>query len=212
MMDDKSSFEEALLSLDRVKAKEIVLSLSERNGAMATIENVVVPVLSHIGAGWESGELALAQIYMSGRLCEELIDIILPPADSHRINHPNMAIAVLEDHHTLGESIIYSLIRASGFEIRDYGHGVTVEDLVQHVVDDKIEVLLISVLMLRSALRVKVLTEELKRRGLNTKVVVGGAPFRFDPNLWQEVGAIAVGLNGNDAIRIVTLLLEESQS
>lgn len=212
MSEQNREFEEALLSLDRVKAKDIILSLSEKNGAMTTVENVVVPVLSHIGEGWESGELALAQIYMSGRLCEELIDIILPPADHHRTSQPKMAIAVLEDHHTLGESIIYSLLRASGFAIRDYGHGVTVDQLVQHVIDDNIEVLLISVLMLRSALRVKDLTSELKSRGLNTKVVVGGAPFRFDPDMWQEVGATAVGINGNDAIRIVTQLLEEAQS
>ena len=212
MADENKAFEEALLSLDRVKAKEIILSLSEKNGAMATVESVVVPTLSRIGEGWESGELALAQIYMSGRLCEELIDTILPPADPQRISQPNMAIAVLEDHHTLGENIIYSILRASGFELNNYGHGVTVEDLVQHVVDDKIEVLLVSVLMLRSALRVKDLTTELKIRGLNTRVVVGGAPFRFDPNMWQEVGATAVGNNGNEAVQIVSNMMKEAQS
>jgi methanogenic corrinoid protein MtbC1 len=41
--------------------------------------------------------------------------------------------------------------------------------------------------MLPSALKVKRIQEETK--GLKTKIIVGGAPFRLDPELWKEVGA-----------------------
>lgn len=212
MSGPDSLFEEALLSLDRVRAQDLIHSLSEQSGAMNTVETVVAPVLSRIGEGWERGDVALAQVYMSGRLCEELIDQILPPADPQRIDQPNMAIAVLEDHHTLGKNIVYSLLRASGYELKDYGHGVTVDALVKSVVDDEIEVLLLSVLMLRSALRVKAVVSELQKLNLNTKVVVGGAPFRFDPELWKEVGATAVGNSGNEAIQVVANLMRGAGS
>ena len=210
MLEHAKLFEAALLSLDRLKAKEIILSQSEQNGAMKTIEKLVVPVLSRIGDGWENGDLSLAQIYMSGKLCEELISQVMPATQSHQKQQTRMAIAVLEDHHTLGKNIIYSILRANGFELIDYGNGVTVEALVQKVIDDKIDVLLISVLMLRAALRVKVLVTQLTNNGLNTKVIVGGAPFRFDNNLWREVAATASGNNGKEALQIVRKIVKGS--
>jgi hypothetical protein len=33
--------------------------------------------------------------------------------------------------------------------------------------------------------------------------VVGGAPFRFDDQLWREVGADAMGLSASDALKIL---------
>ena len=41
------------------------------------------------------------------------------------------------------------------------------------------------------------------------KVVVGGAPFLFDDQLWQEVGADAMGKSAADAVAIVTRLMGE---
>jgi len=38
---------------------------------------------------------------------------------------------------------------------------------------------------------------------------VGGAPFIFDPNLWQEVGADAMGRNAADAIKLLQKYEEE---
>ncbi len=209
MPEHAKLFEEALLSLDRLKTKEILFSLSEQQGVMKSIETLIVPVLSRIGDGWENGELSLAQIYMSGKLCEELILQVLPPNDSQQKHQTKIAIAVLEDHHTLGKNIIFSILRANGFELTDYGNGITVEDLVEKIIKDDIEVLLISVLMLRAALRVKDLVLLLKKHKLHTKVIVGGAPFRFDSNLWTEVGATASGNNGKEALEIVHNMVDE---
>jgi len=210
MSEQNSQFEKALLSLDRITATEIVTTQCKKIGAMAAVEKIIVPTLEKIGDGWEFGDLSLAQIYMSGKLCEELIDNILPANDPQRHSNANMAIAVLEDHHTLGKNIIYSTLRANGFELTDYGNGITVEALVERAIDDDTNILLISVLMLRSALRVSNLVDELKKRNANIKIVVGGAPFRFDDKLWQEVGATACGNNGKDAIKIVRQLTSEA--
>ena len=135
---------------------------------MLKIENIVLPALERIGKGWEEGRVSLAQVYMSGRICEEVIDRILPPSHPQRKDQPPMAIVVLEDHHLLGKKIIYSALRASGYELLNYGQ-MDVETVVRNVKTDGIEILLISVLMLPSALKVKQLRNALEREGLNTK-------------------------------------------
>lgn len=200
--------EHALLSLDRVTVNHIFLEFHTDLTPIARVEQLIVPVLEHIGTGWEEGRVSLAQVYMSGRLCEEIVDTFLPPTDSARTDMPPMAIAVLEDYHFLGLRLVYSSLRASGFALRNYGH-CDLEELVKHVIDDGIRILLISTLMLPSALRVKELRRRLRELNHPVTLIVGGAPFRFDATLWQEVEADAMGANAAEAASLLTRLIEE---
>ena len=198
-------FEQALLAVDRLGARNILLE-SQTQGPMQSVEGLIIPALERIGADWEQGRVALSQVYMSGRICEELIDDILPPGSPTRKSQPRMAIAVLEDYHLLGKRIVYSALRASGFEMLDYGR-VGVDELVQRVQNDGVKILLLSTLMLPSALRVRDLRAKLDMNGNgHVKIVVGGAPFRFDEQLWREVGADAMGKSASEAARIITTL------
>jgi len=197
--------EGALLALDRVAVGRLLAAASP----LSHVEHLIVPVLERIGAKWEEGQVSLSQVYMSGRLCEELVDSILPPADFSRKSVPPMAIAALDDYHLLGLRLVYSAMRASGFALINYGR-TDIAQLVQLVKADGIRILLISVLMLPSALRVGKLREALEAQGCHLKLVVGGAPFRFDENLWREVGADAFGNTASDAIAVVTRLCEEA--
>jgi methanogenic corrinoid protein MtbC1 len=169
---------------------------------------MIVPALEHIGAGWEDGTISLAQVYMCGCFCEEMVDTILPLADPSRTDYPPMAIAVLEDYHFLGLRIVYSALRASGFSLLNYGR-CDVEQLVNRVLADGIRLLLISTLMVPSALRVKAVRDRLQTAGHPIKIIVGGAPFRFDAQLWQEVGADAMGASAGEAVGILHRLAKE---
>ncbi len=198
----EEAFEQALLSLNRLEAKRIA---EESSGALSPIEfveTVVARSLDSIGREWEKGDVALSQVYMSGRICEEIVEALLPPGNPQRKDQPAMAIAVLDDYHMLGKRIVYSALRAGGFDLHDYGR-VTVDQAIQRTKDDNIKILLISVLMLNSALHVRNLVAEMREAGLHTKVVVGGAPFIFDTNLWKEVHADAMGHRASEAIEIV---------
>ena len=57
--------------------------------------------------------------------------------------------------------------------------------------------------MLRSALRVSDVKKQLQQQGVKTKIIVGGAPFRFDAQLWQEVGADATATNTQQLLPIL---------
>lgn len=200
-------FQQALLSMDRLEAQSILDNLAPQEDTMQYVEKLVVPVLERIGDLWEQGQLPLAQIYMSGRICEELIDQYLPPASPQRISQPNIAIAILDDYHTLGKFIIYSTLRASGIEIQDFGT-LDTEALILKVIENDIKILLISVLMFSSANHIQELCKRLKQEHPTTRVIVGGAPFRFDSHLYQQVGADAVGTNTAEAIRETFKMIE----
>lgn len=201
-------FGRALLALDRMTARGILKHPAIRLAPIDRIDRIVVPALEQIGTKWEQGDIALSQVYLGGKLCEELVDLILPPADPARRDQPKIAIAVLEDVHLLGKRIVYMTLRASGFELLDYGP-VQIPDLVTKVKNDHIKILLISTLMLPSALRIKEAGEQLRRAAPGIRIIVGGAPFRFDKELWKEVGADAVAMTAQDTVRLVKKFMGE---
>lgn len=203
-------FEQALLTLDRLRARSVLMSAPDAMTAIQVADRVAGPALERIGAGWEEGRVALSQVYMSGRICEELIAEILPPDSPDRRDRPKMAIAVLQDHHLLGKRIVYSALRAAGYEISDYGR-VDVFDLVERIRADGVRILLISTLMLNSALRIKEVRRRLDQAGAEVKIIVGGAPFRFDTYLWRDVGADAMGYTATDAITLINQITGGAQ-
>lgn len=195
----RGEFERALLASDRVTAGRLVEELFDADDPFGAVEGLVVPVLENIGAGWERGDRALAQVYMSGRICEELVDRVLTRDRHLRIDSPRVAIAVLDDFHMLGKRLVYSVLRAAGYDVRDFGR-MEPAPLLERLHSEPVDVLLLSVLMLPSALRVP---EVVRGLPAGVRLGVGGAPFRLDPELGREVGAHAVGGTAADAVSIV---------
>ena len=209
MQEIINDFENALLSLDRLKVKDILIKYSTSNDFIDTLEKIVVPTMESLGLKWESGEIALSQIYMGGRICEEIVDEVLPQTTFTRVDDPNLGLVVFNDYHTLGKRIVYTFLRASGYEVVDYGQQSDIETLIKSLKDDNIEILLISVLMLNSALHIKELIEKIKQEKLDIKVIVGGAPFRFDKDLANEIGADAFATNASKVIDVIEKLKDK---
>ncbi|MFH0975809.1 MAG: cobalamin-dependent protein [Spirochaetota bacterium] len=201
--------EQALLSLDRIEFKRLMTGRDGNPLPIQEIEAVIVPTLERIGSGWEEGRISLSQVYMSGRLCEELIDAILPFSDTETTVKPSMAIAALGDYHLLGTRLVYSVLHSSGFKLLNYGRQDT-DALAEKIKADGITIMLVSVLMLNSALHVKDLRTRLNDSGCKVKLVVGGAPFRLDKQLWSEVGADATSNTAAGAADTVRRLIQEA--
>ncbi|MBA4372375.1 MAG: cobalamin-binding protein [Thermodesulfovibrio sp.] len=189
-MNQENDLYKALLSLDRLAINSIYRAAGETCSPVEIMEKLFTPALERIGEDWFLGKVSLSQVYMSSRICEEIVNRDLP-ADMPRpvAAHPDMAITVLNDHHALGKKIVHAILTATGFNVLDYGQGTGVEELVARIREDRIRILLISTLMLRSALQVSNLKARLKEEELQVTIIVGGAPFLFDRELWKEVGA-----------------------
>jgi len=82
------------------------------------------------------------------------------------------------------------------------------DTLIKQIKKDNIKILLISVLMLPSALHIKELHQRLDQENIPVIILVGGAPFRFDLELWREVGANDMGNSAADAVTLVKKYIE----
>jgi methanogenic corrinoid protein MtbC1 len=194
---------EAFLDVDRVRARTLVeQALAAGCRPLDLADRCLVPVLEGIGTDWEEGRAALSQVYMAGRIAEDLVAALFPAPEQLRPGQPGVAVALLEDFHNLGKRMVQLAVRAAGYPCVDYGR-VTAEQLVERILADRPRLVLVSTLMLRSALRVGEVKARLRAAGAEVPLCVGGAPFRFDPELWREVGADGFGADAAAAVRLV---------
>ncbi len=199
----RDALSSALLAVDRVEFFRL-LEDSKSNGMNASdmIDLLILPILEKIGVDWDRGVVSLSQVFMAGRIVEQAAKKILSTDKNGSNENIKIAIALLDDYHILGKQMVLTALRIAGFQISDYGR-VTVEGLVDRIQRDGVALVLVSTLMLRSAWQVKELRNSIAQAGLSVKIFVGGAPFRFDQNLWREVGADAFGNNAAEAIQLV---------
>jgi methanogenic corrinoid protein MtbC1 len=202
------NFREALLRGDKGSASEILSHAIGGSTSLDVLETFVVAALEDIGNSWEKGEAALSQIYISGRICEDLMAAYLIESGTVSQSNPRAAIAVLNDHHLLGKRIILAFLKASGVSVLDWG-SCSEDQLVQRTLESRVDILLISTLMLPSALRIGSVRKRLRENGFTGKIIVGGAPFRIDPSLVAEVGADATAANAMECVRMVKHMLQE---
>jgi len=204
----KAQFRKALLEINEEAARELLMQSADVLSPVQRVERMIVPVLLDIGDEWSCGGAALSQLYMSGRICETLVNELIPAHDAPRLDLPCTAVVVLGDYHVLGKRIVYSLLRSCGVAVLDYGTA-DVDEVLARVQKDGVRILMVSTLMLHSALQVIELRTRRDEKGLDFKIVVGGAPFRMDALLWQEIGADAMGQSASDALGIIEDMAKE---
>ena len=193
-------FMNSLLKLERYKAREWIFS---QNEDVNVIESIIVPALSEIGEGWQTGIYSLSQVYMSSVICEEISEKLFSDIQTSRSQKLKIGIVTFDDYHTFGKKIVLLTLRSAGYAVHDLGMILDEKQLFDEIQKSKIDVLLMSVLMLPPALRIKELKPKLLEVNPNIKLVVGGAPFRFDSKLAEQIGADATGETPQDAIKII---------
>ena len=118
------------------------------------------------------------------------------------------------DMHSLGKRIVMGCLKAQMVECIDLGVNVAPERFVDEAVAHNASIIGISAMMSHTArgpdgcLGVRRLLQE---RGLadRIKIIVGGAPYRFDPELHRTVQADAWAADGITAGKVIATLIRE---
>jgi methanogenic corrinoid protein MtbC1 len=204
-----SQFEQYLISTNKDAASNLIQNEFSGNNALQLIREIVMPALRNIELAWKNGTIPLSYEYMANNICEEIVNSILPPESPERKNMPTLAITTLGDEFMLGKEIIVSFMKASGFNIHDY-KSMPVEDVVSKVQEDGVEVILVSTRVLDFAYKVRNLRDHFDKEGISAKIIVGGAPFLADDELWTKVGADSMATDATEALFKVYDIMVES--
>jgi methanogenic corrinoid protein MtbC1 len=213
-----TAYNEAVFDTDRDKALEIIhRAVGNGVSPQEVVFQVVIPAIERAVDLLSEGEdLSLAQHFMTSQIAADVVDEMLALFEvaPNPIGHIIIGSSY-GDLHSLGKRIVIGCLRANLIEVSDLGVNVQPEKFVDEAIAHDAEVIGISSMMLHTArgengcLKVR---EILKARELEPKIklIVGGAPYRFDPHLYKVVQADAWAKDGITASRVIAELIEEA--
>lgn len=212
-----TAYNEALFDTDRDKALALIHA-AVNNGVSPeeVVFQVVVPAIEQVITSIrEKDELSLAQHFMISQITSEVTEEMVPrfKKSSQFIGHIVIGTAQ-GDLHSLGKRIVTGCLKAQMIDYTDLGMNVPPERFVDKAVALGAPVIGISAMMVHTArgengcLQVR---QILKARGLEDKIkiVVGGAPYRFDHQLYKTVQADAWAEDGITAGKVIADLIKE---
>jgi methylmalonyl-CoA mutase cobalamin-binding domain/chain len=213
------AYNEAVYDTDRDRALKVVNDAVARGVSPEEIVfQVVIPGMDlMIKAASEGCDTSLAQHFMTSQIATEIAERMVAQfqVSPDVVGRVVIGTAV-GDMHGLGKKIVAGCLRANMIEVTDLGLSVAPERFVDEAVARGADVIGVSAMMVHTArgengaLRVR---EILKERCLEDriKLVVGGAPFRHDHNLYKIVGADGWAEDGLTAVKVIKDFIKKGQ-
>ncbi|MFX0030216.1 MAG: B12-binding domain-containing protein, partial [Candidatus Hermodarchaeota archaeon] len=161
---------------------------------------------------WEEGEYFLPELMKGAEIMQKCLDLIIPhlKKGAEDISQGTVIMATIEgDIHSIGKTIVGTMLRAYGFEVYDLGTDVPAEKIVDVAIEKKAEIIGVSALLTTTMFGQKKIIEILRERNLlnKFKVILGGAPVTRS---WvNECNADGFAENAIDAVRLVKSLLNK---
>ena len=212
-----AAYNEAVFDTDRGRALDVIHKAVDAGVSPEDIVfKVVVPgIQTMMKAISEDFDSNLAQHFMTAQIALQVTEEMLPRfASAPEIVGRVVLGTARYDLHSLGKRIVSGCLRALMIDVVDLGVNVDATRFVDEAVARGAEVIGISAMMMHTAdgpegcRRVR---QILRERGLEERIriVVGGAPFRYDPELWRMVGADGWAPDGITAGRVIADLVRE---
>jgi corrinoid protein of di/trimethylamine methyltransferase len=153
--------------------------------------------IRQVGDGFGKGELFLPDLVGAADAMSAATPIIEEEIKRLGTSRESLGSVVIGtvygDIHTIGKTMVATLLTADGFQVYDVGINVTAEQFVQGVKKYKPDILAMSALLTMTAPEQRKVIETLKKEGLRdkVKVMVGGGAIT------QEF-ADSIGADGYD--------------
>ena len=164
----------------------------------------MIAAMREVGCRFEAGEYYVPEMLIAARAMQAGMAILKPHLQqTDRKSSGKVVIGTVKgDLHDIGKNLVALMLEGAGFEIKDLGVDVPVEEFVRAVQEEKPDLVAMSALLTTTMQMMKQTIEAFESAGLRDQVkfIVGGAPV-------TESYANQIGADGfsPDASRAVTV-------
>ena len=204
---------DSIVNLDEEKAIDLAnKAIKENMNLVDVIEKGYAAGVRRVGELWEEGEYFLPELMRGAQIIQNCLNLIIPhlKKGSEEVSKGKVVIATIEgDIHSIGKTIVGTMLRAYGYEVYDLGADVPAEKIVDIAIEKKADIIGVSALLTTTMFGQKKIIEILKERNMldRFKVILGGAPVT---NSWvTECKADGFAENAIDAVKLVRSLLNQ---
>ena len=155
-------------------------AMKEYGSAVKIIEGPLMEGMEAVGKLFGEGKMFLPQVVKSAKVMRDAVEILQPymdsAADTSESTRPKIVIATVKgDVHDIGKNITGIVLSCNGFEIHDLGVMVDKETILSEADRIGADIIAVSGLITPSLYQMEELCREMKSRGMNTPLFIGGA-------------------------------------
>jgi len=203
-----ATIEEAVIAGHRDAIETLIqAALDAGEEPFAIVGERLIPAITEVGARYERKEYFLPQLIRSAETMQKAFARLRPllEKDSRSSVRPVVVMATVEgDIHDIGKNIVNLMLGNHGFEVVDLGKDVKADLIVEAAARHGAVLIGLSALMTTTMVRMKDTVELLQERGLEKKVMVGGAVVTDD--FARSIGA-HYAKDAVDAVRLAQSLV-----
>lgn len=168
------------------------VALEEGLRPLSIFENALIPAMDLVGEKMRASEFYIPEVLMASsalEACTAILKPLLLASESLGQRGTVVAGTVEGDLHSIGISLVATLLEAAGFRTVFLGTNVPVEYFVNAVREEQANILALSALLTTTMLRMEDVIAALQVAGLRdrVKIMVGGAPLT--DSFADEIGA-----------------------
>jgi trimethylamine corrinoid protein len=147
---------------------------------LQAITDGYMPGVNEVGNSFACGQAFLPELVMAGEAMKSAIAVLEPAmkaAGTSRQILGKVVLATVEgDIHEIGKSLVGTMLTSSGFEVYDLGVDVSTTDILAKAEEVGADIVGLSALLTTTMVKQKEVIDEITKRGIKVKVMVGGAP------------------------------------
>ena len=157
------------------------------------IEGPLMDGMNVVGDLFGAGKMFLPQVVKSARVMKKAVAVLTPFIEQEKEDRKNAHIAagtineetagaakillatVKGDVHDIGKNIVGVVLGCNGYDIIDLGVMVSTDKILETAIKEKVDIIGLSGLITPSLDEMVHVAHEMKRRGMNLPLMIGGA-------------------------------------
>ena len=175
----------------KTQGAELTEKALKETDAQDLINNILIPALDKVGAGFESGKLFLPQLMRAADAagaCFEVIKETMKKNNTKTESKGKIILATVKgDVHDIGKNIVKTVLENYGYDVIDLGRDVDPAEVVKAQKEHKVKLVGLSALMTTTLPAMENTVKALKEAKADCKIMVGGAVLT--PEYAKKIGA-----------------------
>jgi 5-methyltetrahydrofolate--homocysteine methyltransferase len=194
---------QAIIDGDKAQAVELTrgcLDAGEEAGAI--IEGRLVPGMAVIGDQFQRDEIFVPEMLIAANAMKASLAILEPLVAASGAKAPHSAVigTVEGDLHDIGKNLVGMMWRGANFEVIDLGVNVSPSAFAAAAQEHQPDIVGMSALLTTTMPHMREAVAAVKASGVDTKIVIGGAPVSEE--FATEVEADGFALDAGAAVDV----------
>ncbi|HEY4690193.1 MAG TPA: methionine synthase [Anaerolineae bacterium] len=150
---------------------------TSNDGAVWTLNHVLLPAMKEVGDKFGAGELILPFVLQSAEVMKKAVAHLEQYLDRKEGETKGKVVlaTVYGDVHDIGKSLVNTILTNNGYTVYDLGKQVPANVIIDKAIEVNATAIGLSALLVSTSKQMPLIVNELHKRGLAFPVLIGGA-------------------------------------